>query len=142
MNRADPAGEARAVTLLHTILTGSLVVIILAMAMVVWLRGEPLLEPDRFSEIVAYTSTGIALTLVAIAVGLIRPKLPEAGGGASGYWNPGTRKLALVLWIMGENGGTLAAIGHMLTGHMAPLIAATIAVLAMVWYSPGRISGG
>lgn len=140
MSRIDPAAEARAVTLLHTILTGSLVVIVLAMAIVVWFRGGPLLEPDRFSAMVAYITTGIALTIVAIAVGVIRAQLPEAAHGAAGYWNPATRKLALVLWIMCENGGTLAAVGYILTGHLAPLIGAAIAVLTMVWYSPRRIS--
>ena len=141
MSRADPPGEARAVTLLHTILTGSLVVIVLAMSMVVWLRGGPLLEPDRFAALVAYISTGIALTIVAIAVAVIRAQLPETGRSGSDYWNPGTRKLALLLWIMCENGGTLAAVGYILTGHLAPLIGAAIAVLTMVWYSPRRISG-
>lgn len=133
------AAGQRSMRVLHAVLAGALM--LFGVAVVLWVQFKGALLPaDETRNLIAYIVTGIGLACVAVGVGVIRPKLPEPRRDSTGYWTPENRGRALLVWILCENGGTIAAVGFVLTGHPAALLALVIALLLLVWQSPGRIA--
>ena len=129
--------------LLHLILLGGGVLTTLIFLVMVRLRG-PILPADSSTPVIAYAFAGIALTAVAFAVLLLRPRIPErkASEPLLDYWGNGTvRSRSLLVWIVCENGAIIAGLGYLLTGHLAALVALGLALVALAWYGPARIAG-
>src|SRR3970040_977833 len=103
------AADQRSMFLLHLILAGALVLIGVGFLLWVQFKG-PLLPPDATRALIAYIMTGIGLAFVAAGVPSAGPKLPPPGPAANGYWTPENRGRAVLLWILCENGGTIAAV--------------------------------
>ena len=143
MSRTDLDDVTRGVRVLHLVLLGGGVLIALIFVIMVKLRG-PILEPDSGSQVIAFSFAGIGLTAVAFAVLLLRPRIPEraASEALRDYWGAGTaRQRSLMLWIICENAGIIAALGYLLTGHFAALAAMGIGLMALAWFGPARIAG-
>jgi len=135
--------QARGVKLLHLILLAAGVLVAVVFFLMVQLRG-PILVPDSATPMIAYSFAGIALTAVAFAVLIIRGKIPARASseGLNDYWGNGTvRGRSLLLWILCENAGIISGTGFLLTGHLAPLLAQAVALVALVWFAPPRIAG-
>jgi hypothetical protein len=133
------AAEQRGIRMLHAILAVALMVFSVAAVLWVQFKG-PLLAAGETRNLIAYIVTGIGLACVAVGIGIIRPKLPEPRRGSADYWTPKNRGRALLVWILCENGGTIAAVGFVLTAHLAALFAMVVAILMLVWQSPGRMA--
>jgi hypothetical protein len=142
MPRTDFDEPTRGVKLLHLILLGGGVLIALVFVIMVKLRG-PILVPDSGSQVIAFSFAGIGLTAVAFAVLLLRPRIPERASSEAltDYWSAGVaRQRSLVLWILCENAGIIAALGYLLTGHLVALAVMGIALIALAWLGPARIA--
>ncbi len=135
--------ERRGIRLFHLILVVGLTVIGAVFLLLVLKLLGPQLAPGTTTDIIAFALAGIAITSVAFAVLFARPRIPERRPAQSvlEFWTPQTRGSSMLVWILLEGGGTLAAVGYLLTGHMVPLAVYGIALLALVWYSPARIAG-
>jgi hypothetical protein len=113
--------------------------VIAVMVMLQRLRGGPLLADPV--PVAVYLTTGLALMLVVLVV-LLRPRFlaRETRGAveqpASGRSGP------ILLWALLDAAGTLGAVGYLLTGAVAPLVSAAIALVALLWHSPHRLAGG
>jgi len=143
VTRTDLDDVTRGVKLLHLILLGGGVLVALVFVLMVKLRG-PILVPDSGTEVIAFSFAGIGLTAVAFAVLLLRPRIPERGSSEqlSDYWRAGTaRQRSLILWIICENAGIIAALGFLLTGHFAALAVLALALMALAWFGPARLAG-
>ncbi|HEX9894861.1 MAG TPA: hypothetical protein VGA78_13110 [Gemmatimonadales bacterium] len=143
MARPDPTAEARKVRLLHAILVGGVILLGATLFLVVRLRGGPLLAGAGPADPIAYVMSAAALSSLGLAVMVFRPRLPEPARGdvSIAYWTPENRGVALLLWVLFEGAGSIGAVGYLLTGHPAPLLAAAMGLLALLWYSPGRLAG-
>ena len=137
------SGQARGIRLLHWILLGAGGFVTLVFHVMTRLRG-PILPGDSSTPVIAYAFAGMALTAVAFAVLLLKPRIPERARSETldGYWNNrSVRQRALILWVVCENAAIIAALGFLLTGHLASLIAAGLALVALAWYGPSRLAG-
>jgi hypothetical protein len=135
--------QARGVKVLHLVLLVAGVLVAVVFFFLVRLRG-PVLVPDSATPVIAFSFAGIGLTIVAFAVLLVRARIPErgAGEGSNDYWaNGSVRQRSLLLWILCENAGIIAATGFLLTGHLAALLTLAIALIALAWFAPARIAG-
>lgn len=143
MRHTDQNIERRGTRLLHLILVVSLTAIGAVFLLLVLKLLGPQLAPGPTTDIIAFALAGMAITTVAFAGLFARPRVPErrAGQSALQVWTPETRAPAMLLWILLEGGGTVAMVGYLLTGHVVPLAVYCIALLALIWYSPGRLAG-
>lgn len=142
MPRTDFDEPTRGVKLLHLILLGGGVIIALVFVVMVKVRG-PILVPDSGTQVIAVSFAGIGLTAVAFAVLLLRPRIPGRASTEplTAYWSIGAvRQRSLVLWIICENAGIVAALGYLLTGNLAALAVMGIALMALAWLGPARIA--
>ncbi len=146
MERMSPEqiAEARGVRMLHGTLIGGLVVILGLFSLIVRRLSGPLLRTDETTGTVAWALAGVALLDIALALLFFRARLapPVESGPPEAYWKPETRARALLFWILLEGAGIIACVGYVLTGHSAPLAAAVLALLTLIWHAPGRLAGG
>lgn len=140
---APELDERRGIRLLHLILVAGLTVIGAVFLLLVLKLLGPQLAPGPTTDIIAFSLAGMAITSVALAVLFARPRVPERRAAQSvlEFWTPETRGSSMLVWILLEGGGTVAAVGYLLTGHLVPLAVYCIALLALVWYSPARLAG-
>ena len=134
--------QARGAKVLHLILLGSGLLVAVVFLIMVRLRG-PILAPDAGTPVIAYSFAGIALTAVSFAVLLVRRRIPERASseGPNNFWSNGTvRGRAVLLWILCENAGIVSGTGFLLTGHLAPFVTQAIALMALAWFAPARIT--
>lgn len=133
--------ETRGVKLLHLILLGFGVLVALAFVVMVSLRG-PILQLDSGTSVVGWSMAGVALTTVAFAVLLVRPRVPSraASTPSAEYWNPATRAPSMLLWILCENAGVIAGLAYLLTGLLVALAVQGIGLLALAWHSPSCLA--
>ena len=139
----DVGEQARGIRLLHLILLGSGVLVALVFHVMTRSRG-PILTPDSATPVIAYAFAGIGLTIVAFAVLLVRPRIPERGSGEglNEFWgHPAVRRNSMLLWVFCENGAIISATGYLLTGHLAAVVSMAIGLVALAWFGPARIAG-
>ena len=139
----NTSGQASGIRMLHLIMLGAGVLVALVFHLMTRLRG-PILIPDSATPVMAYAFAGIAMTAVAFAVLLLRPRIPERGSSeaVNDYWSNGAvRQRALIMWVVCENAAIIAGLGYLLTGHLAALITAGLALVALAWFGPSRIAG-
>ncbi len=121
------------------ILTGQ-VAIGATFALVRRLSPRPLVDAPGIGVALAV----LALALLAVAVSALRPRLPERRSDQSAdlYWSDArNRTLAIVLWVVVEGAGVLAAVGYLLTGSLASAGALALALATMILLLPARLEG-
>jgi hypothetical protein len=132
---------ARIVRILHAAVFGGLVVIGLTFALVLRLALQAPLVPAAWIGVVLAV---LALAVLAVAVSALRPRIPErrADQSADLYWSDArNRGLAIVLWVVVEGAGVLAAVGYFLTGSLVAAGALAVVLGAMILLGPARLSG-
>jgi hypothetical protein len=124
------------VLLLHRFL-GIGLAAIAAGAVVLRYFGFKSLPDDNAAQVVAYTLSGVAIVLAALAFLVFKPRVPDRAPGQSfdQYWaTPEVAAKAMPVWFMLEGAGTLSAVGYLLTGEPVTAVTAGLANAAY-WLS-------
>ncbi len=129
-------------TLLHRILGIGVTTVAAVFLVLTYLGIAPILrEPDGFEQIVAYVLSGVAAAVVAVALLIVKPRIPDRvfGQSVEEYWSePKMRENVLLIWFLLEGAGILAAIGFFLTGAVVSAIAMGGAIV-IYWLSGPKV---
>ena len=130
-----PAAPATA-PLLHQSLGIGLVMMAAVMSFLRYRGLAPTLSPDSITSI-AYALSGLSVVLVAVALLVIKPRVPDRRPQQSveEYWS--TREVgakAFLVWFLMEGAGMMAAVGYLLTGQPVSVVAMGVAIAAF-WLS-------
>lgn len=134
--------NARAMRVLHVALTLGLT---LAGVMVFIMRRVQELPPLVQSPAVGIALAVAAISALVVAVAVVRPRMPPQSPEQTPdtYWGDATvRTTALVLWAAVDGAGLLGAVGYLLTGATAPLIALVIGIVTLATLGPRRFEQG
>ena len=108
----------------------------LTLVAVVFLVGR-MLQPSLVKggdNVVPYGVAGIALLILAVAQGFVRPRVPARAPGQTveAYFaTPSITAQILRVWFLTEGAGLMAGAGYWATGHVAP---AAVMIIAVVVY--------
>ncbi|MEI2721892.1 MAG: hypothetical protein V9E87_17545 [Gemmatimonadales bacterium] len=136
-NVPDPRRAAR---VMHTALLGGLLTISAVFLFLgVGLHVAPLIRAGDGVVIIGTILAAVGLLPIVLGVLVFRPKVPArtSGQGDAAYWQ-GALGPALVVWVLCEGGGVMAAVGALLTGLWAPIVTVAVAVTCLVLMGPGR----
>jgi hypothetical protein len=141
MHQTTPTLDpARAVRVMHFALVTGVVLAGGVFAFLVQVRGLTLAPLPRVATITAAVSIG----LLAVAVLFLRRRIltrpfnetPDA------YWaRPEHRGAAIVLWAVTEGAALLGLIGYLLSGALAPAVAAVLATVTLAVFRPAHLEG-
>jgi hypothetical protein len=124
--------------LLHRILGIGVTTVATVFLVLTYLGIAPILrEPDGFEQTVAYGLSGVAAAVVALALLVVKPRIPDRvfGQSVEEYWSePKVRQNVTLIWFLMEGAGILAAIGFFLTGAVVSAIAMGGAIV-IYWLS-------
>src|SRR6476661_7640736 len=104
-----------AVPLLHRILGIGLVSLAAAILVLRYVGIAPLPQHDRVTLMIAYALSGFGVVLVAVALFVFKPRVPDRRPGQSveQYWSmPEIGAKVFLVWILLEGAGTIAAVGY------------------------------
>ena len=136
-----PTDAVSVVRLLH----GGLVVgLILAGAIFALLRRLQYSPPLDMRGTIGTVLAGAGFVLLAVAVLVLRPRMPERGAeqSAHAYWVASeSRSAAIVLWGVVQAAGFVAAVGYFLTGATPPVTVGALALITLVLFRPSRLAG-
>jgi hypothetical protein len=88
---------------------------------------------EGITPLVAYGFSALALVLAAVALVVIKPRVPgrPPEQSVNEYWStPEVLAKVLPIWFLLEGAGTLAAIGYLFTGEPVTAITTGAAVVA------------
>ena len=130
---AQPALVAR---LIH----GSLVVGVVLFTAVSHFIMRPSMSAQPLPPLVLAGMLGVSLMASALAVLVLRPRVPQRSADESPnlYWSTAGAP-AIVTWAVLEGAALLAVISYMLGASPVALGVAAIAVLGMIALHPGRL---
>jgi hypothetical protein len=137
---ASRPSNVLAVRALHGAIFIGLVMITAVFAFLVYRADTPMLVSQPLLGLgLAVAGLGV----LAVAVVILRPRLPKRGNDQSpeDYWDMGMRRRVLMVWVTVELAGLSAAMGYLLSGEQAALVVAVLAISTMGWFRPGRLEG-
>ncbi len=143
-SQSGPHAPSPNPSVLHGALTGGLVLVLGFAAFRIFGGAGPFLGPMEATGVIGFAMTGAAFMTIAAGVTVLRGRLPPraASQPVDEYWkDPATVQAALLLWTVVEGGGVIASVGWMLTGNLAAMAAALLALGALVVLSPGSLAG-
>lgn len=129
--------SASSVSLLHRVLGIGLVTVGSVFVVLAYVGVVPLLGDDGAGLVIAYAFSGIGFVVTAIALLLLKPRVPErrVGQSVEQYWStPDVRAKVLPVWFLLEGATMVAAVGYLLTGELAAAIVAGAGIVAF-WIS-------
>lgn len=129
--------NARAMRILHAALTAGLT---LCGAVLFFLRRTQSL-PRLVPPVIGIALAVAAISTLAVALAVVRPRFPaqQPNQTSDAYWGDATvRGTAILMWAGVEGAGLLAAVGYLLTGASASLIALALAIITLASLRPGR----
>ena len=101
----------------------------------------PLLPRESVATTIAYAMAGIGVVMGAVALMLLKPRVPDrkAGQSVEQYWSaPETSTRVFPVWFLLEGAATIATVGYLLTGEPVSLIVAVLAITAF-WLCGPRV---
>jgi hypothetical protein len=118
--------------LLHRFLGIGVTTMAAIFVMLTYTGTAPLLpKGDDGAAMIAYALTGIVALLLTVAMVFLRPRVPERrlDQSVQAYWATiENASAALLVWFVLEGASILAAIGFLLTGHLAPAVAMLVGI--------------
>ena len=108
-------------------------------ALVIRAQGRPLGGPP----ILGFVLAGIAVSLLIVAIAIVRPKVPERPSDQppETYWDSAdARAAAVMLWAVVDGAGLAGCVGYLFTGGVAPAGAAVLAILILLTFRPSRLA--
>jgi len=121
------------VPLLHWFLGIALVVFAAVCLILKYLGIAPILGHDSVTLMMAYTLSAVAVLLTVVALFVFKPRVPDRPTvqTVEQYWStPEVGAKAMLVWILLEGAGTLAAVGYCLTGEPVSAIATGLTISA------------
>ena len=118
--------------LLHRSLGSGLVLVAVVLLMLRYRGLAPTLPSDSITSI-AYALSGFCAVLVAVALFVIKPRVPERRPHQSvdEYWStPDVSTKAVLVWLLMEGAGMVAAVGYFLTGEPVSALVMGLAIVA------------
>ena len=91
---------------------------------------------------IVYALISVAFTAMAVAILVLRPKVPRRGSAQSpdDFWAHAATP-ALVLWAPLEGAGLLGLVAYAMSGSPVVLAVPFMAILALLVYRPGALEG-
>ena len=123
---------------LHLFLGIGLVGLTLAFVVLRYLGIPEMPRPGRITLVVAYALSGLALVLAAVALVVLKPRVPgrPAEQSVGEYWaTPEVVARVMPVWFLLEGAATIAAAGYFFTG--APVSAITTGALIVAFWLCG-----
>src|SRR5688572_28089632 len=117
--------------LLHRCLGIGLVMMAAVMSFLRYRGLAPALPPDSI-RLIAYALSGFSVVLVAVALVVIKPRVPDRRPQQSveDYWStPEVDGKAFLVWFLMEGAGMMAAVGYLLTGQPVSVVAMGLAIV-------------
>lgn len=136
--RAVPA--ARGIRIMHVAV---LIGLILAAAVLLYL-SRTIRPALAGSPIIAYVTAAFGFVNLLVATAFLLPRIPQrsAGEAPDDYWSRSEiRTAAIIVWALLEGSGLIALVGYYLTGGVAPVAVAGLAIGALILARPARIEG-
>lgn len=93
----------------------------------------PVLRHDSTTLVIAYTLAAIDLAIVVVALFVFKPLVPDRllEQSVEQYWSaPEAGAKVVLVWILLEGAGVLAAVGYLLTGQPVSAIATGLTIVA------------
>jgi hypothetical protein len=107
-----------------------------------------LVQVNRFtflaSPVLGTILAGVSIGLLGVATVFLRRRIPQRSleEPSTSYWAaPENRGTAIVLWAVTEGAALLGLIGYLVTGALAPAVAAGIAGVALIVFRPSQLEG-
>lgn len=141
---ADPNTPAPNPSLLHAVLTGGYALVLGFAAFRIFGGFGPFLGAAESTGVIGYVMAGAAIMTLVVGGVFLRGRLPPraATQSAEDYWKAtGNLQAAVLLWTVLEGGGMIAAVGWMMTGNLAAMAAALMALAALFLLTPGSLAG-
>lgn len=136
-----PIRHARVARILHFALVAGLALVGVTFFALLRVQGRSLGGgPD-----VGYVLAAVAALLLVVTQTVLRRRMPERRFDQSpdDYWgSPDIRGASILLWAVIDGSGLLAWVGYVLTGGVAPAVAALLSIATLVLYRPSRLEGG
>jgi drug/metabolite transporter (DMT)-like permease len=140
---SPPVLDLRSARLIHGVLAAGIAVLFLVFAAVILPLKGPLL---RGNPALPIASSALALASAASSACAIffRRRLPGRGAEVppESYWTPEIAGQAMMVWVLCEGAGVMAAVGFLLTGRWPPVAAAVFAWCLLMVFAPGRLAAG
>ena len=136
-----PAAPATA-PLLHRSLGIGLVMMAGVMSVLRYRGLAPTLPPESITSI-AYTLSALCVVLVAVALLVIKPRVPDRRPQQSieEYWStPGVGAKAFLVWFLMDGAGMIGAVGYLLTGETVAFAAMGVAIVAFWLCGPNMFA--
>jgi hypothetical protein len=103
-------------------------------------RGfAPLSATDSATPVIAYTLSGVAVVLVAVALFVLKPRAPARlpGQSVEEYWSTAAVSERVgPVWFILEAAGMIASVGYFLTGEPTSAGAVLVAIATYWLYGP------
>jgi hypothetical protein len=117
----------------RSLLTGQL---ILTGVMIVLRSGDTGTQSED-NQMLGYGLSALSLVLVAVALLLLKPRVPVRAGRqpVEEYWTSAASAI-LPMWFVMEGAGLIAIVGYFLTGQTVAAVAIAISIGAFIWYGP------
>lgn len=136
----EPSGTPQSARMLHRILiAGLLVVVALFLLIAIGLHGAPLMTRGHTASIVGYLMAACAAAPIVLGVLILKPRVPSRAAGADdrAFWQAASGPV-IAVWVVLEGGGIIAAVGALLTGSLAPVLALVIAIGSLAVLGPSH----
>jgi hypothetical protein len=94
--------------------------------------------------LLAYGMAALSIAQMGIALFVFKPRVPPRTFGQSldEYWTGTVATRSLVVWALLEAAGMVAGTGYLLTGEIAPVITAAVAIVVYAITGPGSFAKG
>ena len=121
---------------LHRFQAIGITLLLVMFTFLIWMGVGPLLRDDlATARIIAYAAIGVAATIIAVVILVLKPRVPARAPGQSveQYWRtPASTQTVLLMWFLLEAGAVLAAVAFLLSGEVIAAVASAIAI-AVFW---------
>jgi len=134
----NPPDAARGLRIIHSGLVVGLALAGVMFGVLLRVRGALLADVPIAGAVLA----GLALVMLAVAVGVLRPRVPprRPDQSAESYWLTNDARISsLVLWAIVDAAGLLAWVGYVLSGQIAAAAVALMSIAALIMLRPSRL---
>ena len=140
---SPPVLDLRSARLIHGVLAAGIAALFLVFAAVILPLKGPLLQANPVLPTISYVIAVMSAVSSGFAI-FFRRRLPDRGAGVppESYWTPVIAGQAMMVWVLCEGAGVMAAVGFLLTGRWPPIAAAVFAWCLLMVFAPGRLAAG
>jgi len=142
MIRKVPLKGLRGAVILHRCLVAGLLSMSGVITFLAFKHIAPLGPKDETTLLIGRIMAGVSLCLAAASLLIFRPRMPEfkrSQGQETYRDSPGALEAAQRVWFFLEGAAVTSLVGFLLSGDLAPAVAAAVAVAALLLSGPARL---